>query len=97
MKTTFTPSPNRHAELQKCRALVMQPVKNERQGLPAKTWAEMPIRTRSVLVMLGGTTVDDPREVARRPWESLSLTDRESIAALAREMRDNLKNASCLF
>lgn len=97
MKTAFTPSANRHAEIAKCRAMVMQPVKNERQGLPAKTWAEMPIRTRAVLVMLGGTTVADPREVARRPWEALSIPDRESIAALAREMRDNLKNASCLF
>lgn len=83
--------------LAKCWELVKQPVKNERQGLPSKTWAEMPIRTRAVLVMLGGTSAKDPREVARCPWDSLSLSDREGVAAVAREMRDNLKNASCLF
>lgn len=87
----------KNAELAKCWALVKKPVLNERQGLPAKTWADMPLRVRAVLVMLGGTTMGDPREVARRPWESLSLPDREGIASCAREMRDNLKNASCLF
>lgn len=97
MTATYTPSANKDAALAKCWELVKKPAVNERQGLPSKTWAEMPIRTRSVLVMLGGTSMDDPREVARRPWASLSSKDQDGIAACARELRDNLKNASCLF
>lgn len=85
------------AALAKCWAVVKAPVVNERQGLPAKTWADMPHRTRAVLVMLGGTHLGDPRDIARQPWESLHSKDRDGIAAVARELRDNLKNASCLF
>jgi hypothetical protein len=67
------------------------------QGLPSKTWSDIPVRVRAVLVMLGAATMDDPREVARRSWGSLSDKDREGIAAVAREMRDELKHAACLF
>lgn len=66
-------------------------------GLPAKTWAFMSLRTRQVLVMLGGTSDGDPRELARRPWEALTNEDRISIAACARQMGRELQNASCLF
>lgn len=69
----------------------------EVQGLPAKTWAAIPMRTRAVLVMLAATTMEDPREVARRPWGSLSDADREGIAACARSIKADLKDAPCLF
>ena len=85
------------AALDHCWAVVKKPAVNERQGLPAKTWSDMPIRARAVLVMLGATSMGDPRETARRPWESLTRQDREGIAACARELRANLDNASCLF
>lgn len=95
---SFTPSPLKDAALAKCWELVRQPVKAEdRHGLPSKTWAEIPLRTRSVLVMLGASSMEDPREVARRPWGSLSEDDRRGIAACAREIGQSLKNASCLF
>ena len=70
---------------------------DDRQGLPSKTWAEMSLRTKSVLVMLGAASLDDPREVARRPWGSISEQDREGIATCARELAKSLNNASCLF
>ena len=66
-------------------------------GLPAKTWADMNIRTRSVLVMLGGTSAGDPRELARKPWGGLSDEDRCGIAACARQIGRDLRDASCLF
>lgn len=70
---------------------------HDRQGLPARTWAEIPLRTKSVLVMLGAKSMDDPREVARRPWGSLSDADREGIAACAKELSHSLRDAPCLF
>lgn len=85
------------ASLARAWAAVKQPKHDDRQGLPSKTWAEMPTRTKAVLVMLGAKSIDDPREVARRPWMSLSDSDREGIAACARELNRSLQNASCLF
>jgi hypothetical protein len=86
------------AALARAWAVVRQPLPGQdRQGLPARTWAAMPIRTKSVLVMLGAKTMDDPREVARRPWQSLSTEDREGIAACARELSNSLRDSSCLF
>ena len=93
---TAAPSPKELA-LSQCWAAIKKGNPNEKQGLPAKTWAEMPLRTRAGLVMLGAKTMDDPREVARRPWESLSGPDKEGIAACAKEMRKHLQAASCLF
>lgn len=95
--TTFTPSIHKEAELAKCWATVKSIKPQDRHGLPSKTWANIPLRVRSVLVMLGANTVEDPREVARRPWGALSDDDRRGIAACAREMGQSLKNASCLF
>jgi hypothetical protein len=69
----------------------------DRHGLPAKTWAAMSHRARSVLVMLGAKTAEDPRELARRPWGSLSDTDRDGIAACAKELSRDLRDAACLF
>ena len=83
--------------LSKAWAAVKQVRPDDKQGLPSRTWAEMPMRTKAVLVMLGATTMEDPREVARRPWGSLSEKDREGIAACAREMEKHLRSASCLF
>ena len=83
--------------LAKCWAAVKQGTPKDTMGLPSKTWADIPLRTRAVLVMLGATSMDDPRKVAARPWASLSNEDREGIAACAREMQHNLKNAACLF
>lgn len=94
--TTAQPS-TKDAALAKCWAVVKQDKPTDRQGLPARTWAEMPIRTKSVLVMLGAKSMEDPREVARRPWGSLSESDRDGIASVARELNRSLKNASCLF
>lgn len=79
-------------------AAVKKPLPDQdRQGLPARTWSAIDMRTRAVLVMLGAQTMEDPREVARRPWASLSDADRQGIAACAREISANLKDAACLF
>jgi len=78
-------------------AAVKQVPKNEAQGLPARTWAAMPLRTRAVLVMLGAQSMEDPREVARRPWPALSDSDRVGIAACARSIGKDLRDAACLF
>lgn len=94
---SFTPSPLKDAELAKCWQFAKAATPEDRQGLPSKTWAQMDVRTRSVLVMLGAHSMEDPREVARRPWGSLSESDRRGISACARELGRDLKNASCLF
>lgn len=83
--------------LERCRELVRGIKQNDPQGLPAKTWSEMPIKTRTVLVMLGSTTGDDPRTVARRPWQSIPEADRVSIGACARQLGRDLTRAGCLF
>ena len=70
---------------------------DDAQGLPAKTWSAMPLRTRAVLVMLGAQSMEDPREVARRPWPALSDSDRVGIAACARSIGKDLRDAACLF
>lgn len=85
------------AALARAWAAVKQDKPSDRQGLPSRTWAEMPMRTKAVLVMLGAKSMEDPREVARRPWGSLSESDREGIAACARELNRSLASASCLF
>lgn len=85
------------AALDRCRELVRGIKQNDPQGMPSKTWSEMPIKTRTVLVMLGSTTDEDPRTVARRPWESMPENDRVSIGACARQLGNDLKRAACLF
>lgn len=94
--SSATPS-LKDVHLAKCWEAVKQVKPDDRHGLPSKTWAAIPMRTRAVLVMLGAKTMEDPREVARRPWVSLSLEDREGIAGVAREMKHNLQDAACLF
>ena len=84
-------------ELARCRELVKGIKQNDPQGLPSKTWSEMPVKTRTVLVMLGSTTGEDPRTFARRPWESIPQADRVSIGATARQLGRDLGRASCLF
>lgn len=93
----FQISPLKDECLARAWAAVKTVKPNDAQGLPSRTWAAMPLRTRAVLVMLGATTMDDPREVARRPWESLSNADKIGIAACAREISKNLNDAACLF
>jgi hypothetical protein len=83
--------------LARCRELVSSTPKADPQGLPGKTWAAMPIKTRTVLVMLGSTCKEDPRDVARRPWQSLGQSDRESIGACARQLGRDLIGAAGLF
>ncbi len=68
-----------------------------RQSLPARTWAAMSLRTRTVLVMLGAESDEDPRTIAAAPWESLSDADRVSIGACARALRGDLASASTLW
>lgn len=85
------------AAIARCWAIVNQPSRTARQGLPQKTWADMDERTRVTLVMLGGTGMEDPRQVARRPWATLSDADREGIGAVARALCRQLKYAHCLF
>lgn len=97
MSQAFQISPLKDEHLARMRAAVQQVRPDDRQGLPSKTWAAIPLRVRAVLVMLGASTMEDPREVARRPWGGLSDADRVGIAAVAREMRDSLKDAACLF
>ena len=88
----------KEAALNRCWDLVKTPLPGkDPYGLPGKTWGAMSVRTRSVLVMLGGTSAGDPRELARKPWASLSDQDRFGIAACAREMGRELKDAVCLF
>lgn len=94
---SFTPSPLKDQHMAKCWQVAKAAKPEDRQGLPSKTWAQMDVRTRSVLVMLGAHSMEDPREVARRPWGSLSDSDRQGIASVARELGRDLKNASCLF
>lgn len=67
------------------------------ESLPARTWAAMNLRVRTVLVMLGGTSSQDPGTVAAMPWEALPASDQTSIAAVAREMREQLQGAICLW
>jgi hypothetical protein len=69
----------------------------DRMGLPSRTWADLPLRTRAVLVMLGATSMEDPRKVAQLPWGSLSDADRVGISAVAKDMQHDLRNAACLF
>ena len=97
MSAAFQVSPLKDEYLARMRAAVQQAKPDDRQGLPAKTWGAIPVRVRAVLVMLGASTMEDPREIARKPWGALSDADRVGIAAVAREMRDSLKDASCLF
>ena len=96
MTTTATPSA-KDACIAKCAELFAKPTKREHWGLPQKTWASMDMRTRSVLVMLGASTMDDPRKVAQLPWESLSDADRAGIGACARSLSRQLKHATFLF
>ncbi len=94
----FTPSPLKNEHLAKCFEIMRTPLpEKDPQGLPARTWSAMPHRTRAVLVMLGGASMEDPKEVARRPWGSLSEADRVGIAACARELGRDLRDAACLF
>lgn len=84
-------------ELENCRQLVQGVRDNEKHGLPSKTWANMPIKTKTVLIMLGSTSLDDPRQVARKPWESMTRQDRETIGACARQLSRDLQTSNCLF
>lgn len=94
--STTTTSPKDEA-LAKAWAAVKQTQPDDRQGLPAKTWAAMPLRTKAVLVMLGATTMEDPRKVAQRPWGALSDSDRVGISACAKSIGRDLRDAACLF
>jgi hypothetical protein len=96
-RVSFTPSPLKNEHLAKCWNLVKTPKPGDKQGLPALTWGAMGVRTKAVLAMLGAKSMDDPRELARRPWASLSDEDREGIASVARELKRELKDAACLF
>lgn len=97
MSQGFQISPLKDQHLARMRAAVTQAKPDDKQGLPSRTWAAMDLRVRSVLCMLGASTMGDPRELARKPWGSLSDQDRQGIAACARQFRDSLKDASCLF
>lgn len=92
-------TPHAKQEMQKAWAAALTPKKEkpDLQGLPQGVWAAMSLRTRAVLVMLGAASMEDPRQVARRPWEALSDADRAGIAAVAQTLRKDLKAAVCLF
>lgn len=97
MSAAFQIAFNKDSELARCRELVRGIKQNDPQGLPSKTWSEMPMKTRTVLVMLGSTTSEDPRTVARRPWESIPEAERVTIGACARQLGRDLTRAACLF
>lgn len=97
MNTAFTPSPLKDEHLARAWAVVKSAKPEDRQGLPSRTWAAMPLNTKAVLAMLGGTGVEDPREIARRPWGSIPEADRAGIATCARDLSKHLRGASCLF
>lgn len=67
------------------------------QGLPARTWAEIPLRTRLVLVMLGCSDSKPAEQLCRQGWEAFGDSDRAAIAAAARELSADLKFAASLF
>lgn len=94
--SAFKISHLKNEHLARMRAAVTQDKPEDKQGLPSRTWAAMDLRMRAVLCMVGGYE-QNPQEMARKPWGSLSDADRQSIAAIARQMRDSLRDASCLF
>jgi hypothetical protein len=98
MSEAFRISPLKDEHLARMRAACAQNRQpKDPHGLPARTWAKMDLRVRSILVMLASSEMGDARETARKPWGSLSDADRQAIAALARTMRDETKDAACLF
>ncbi|OWQ83832.1 hypothetical protein CDN99_25540 [Roseateles aquatilis] len=79
--------------------LVKRPADVERaaESLPGRTWREMSIRTRTVLVMLASAHDGDARAYASRAWEALAPADQVSMAACARELGRDLSGARCLY
>lgn len=69
----------------------------EAQSLPARTWAAMPLRTRTVLAMLGALSSNNPDKTARQQWDTIPEGDRMSMAAIARDLGKSLRDAACLF
>ncbi len=79
------------------RYMVGQRPATEPDSLPGRTWRAMSVPARTVVVMLAASTSGDPREAARQPWESFSDADRASMAACARDLSRELRDAACLF
>lgn len=67
------------------------------ESLPGRTWRDMSLRTRTVLVMLASTHDGDARDYASRAWEALDVADQVSMAACARALRDDLSASACLY
>ncbi|MCV2361646.1 hypothetical protein LNV08_21995 [Paucibacter sp. TC2R-5] len=65
--------------------------------MPAKTWAAIPERTRLTLVMIAASQPGEPVRLARQPWASFSEADQCAMAAAARVLLKDLRNAASLF
>lgn len=66
-------------------------------GLPARSWAAIPERTRLVLVMLACTASGEAQRLCRQPWGSFSPSDQDAMAAAARTLKRDLVDAASLF
>lgn len=69
----------------------------ESDSLPGRTWRAIAIEARVVVVMLAATAPGDARELARQPWDSFSAADQASMAACARLLARELRQAGSLF
>jgi hypothetical protein len=68
----------------------------EAETQAGRTWREMNMRTRTVLVMLASEQEGDPRSIAMQPWASFSSNDQCAMGAAARTLADGLKRATYL-
>lgn len=66
------------------------------ETLAGQTWREMPLRVRTVLVMLESTAEGDPRSIAMQPWGSFTEGDQCAMGACARALAQGLANAAYL-
>lgn len=69
----------------------------EADSLPGRTWREMPIKVRTVVVMLACAADGDPRHLAAQPWASFAGSDQCAMSACARDLARGLSNAASLF
>lgn len=91
---------SRMAAVAHCRAIMAehQKAKPERDSLPGRTWAAMPLRARAGLIQGGtGYPADVADLMARQPWASFELGEQAAIGACARQMLRDLRNAASLF
>lgn len=55
-----------------------------REAAVVRLWRELPLSTRTVLVMLAAGQPGRPERIAQQPWDSFSRPDQDAIASTAR-------------